>query len=57
MYFFSYLIGEWDCSDGSDEERIFIIDNLSEHNSKLKNLTKLKQQCHEQYPTNNIPIF
>ena len=50
------VIGEWDCSDGSDEERLFIMDNLNEHNSKMMNLTKLKQQCHQQYPSNNTPF-
>jgi hypothetical protein len=48
--------GEWDCSDGSDEERLFIMDHLNEHNSKLKNLTELKQRCHQQYHSNNTPF-
>ena len=30
------------------------MDNFKEHNSKLKNLTEVKQQCYQQYPTNNI---
>ena len=51
------FVGEWDCSDGSDEERLFIIDHLSEHNSKLMNLTELKQKCYEQYRLNNTPFF
>jgi hypothetical protein len=51
------FVGEWDCSDGSDEERLFIMDHLDEHNLKLVNLTKLKQQCHKQYRLNNTPFF
>lgn len=51
-----YFVGEWDCNDGSDEERLFVIDHLDEHNSKLKNLTELKQQCYEQYPKKNVPF-
>jgi hypothetical protein len=30
------------------------MNDLNEHNLKLKNLTKLKQQCYQQYPTNKI---
>ncbi|CAF2394796.1 unnamed protein product [Rotaria sp. Silwood2] len=49
--------GEWDCSDGSDEQRLFIMNHLSEHNSKLINLTKLKEQCQQQYRLDNTPFF
>jgi hypothetical protein len=50
----SYIFtGEWDCSDGSDEQRIFIMNELSEHNSKLMNLTEIKQRCYERYRLNN----
>ncbi|UJR19256.1 hypothetical protein I4U23_022385 [Adineta vaga] len=35
---------EWDCSDGSDEEGILIIQNLSLHNRYLR-LNDLKKQC------------
>ena len=32
------------------------MDHLNEHNSKLMNLTQLKQQCHKQHHSNNIPF-
>jgi hypothetical protein len=51
------VVGEWDCSDGSDEQRIFIMDYLTKHNSKLMNLTELKQQCYQQYRSDNTPFF
>lgn len=48
--------GEWDCSDGSDEQRIFIMNKLSKHNSKLMNLTDMKRTCHQQYRLDNTPF-
>jgi hypothetical protein len=51
-----FYVGEWDCNDGSDEQRLFIMDRLSEHNSKLMDLTQLKQQCHETYGLDNTPF-
>ena len=50
------FVGEWDCGDGSDEQRLFIINSLNEHNSKLMNLTRLKQQCAQQYRRDNVPF-
>jgi hypothetical protein len=50
------FIDEWDCSDGSDEQWIFIMNDLSEHNSKLMNLIDMKQKCHQQYRLNNTPF-
>ncbi|CAF1017425.1 unnamed protein product [Adineta steineri] len=44
--------GIWDCSDGSDEEGIFLINELSTHNIPLVNLRKLKrlkERCRELY--------
>ncbi|CAF3331924.1 unnamed protein product [Rotaria socialis] len=49
--------GEWDCSDGSDEQHIFIMDSLNKHNSQLMNLTQMKTQCYQQYRRNNTPFF
>ena len=54
--FLSLFAGEWDCNDGSDEQRIFVMDHLSEHNSKLKNLSDIKEQCHQHYHLNNTPF-
>ncbi|CAF1418976.1 unnamed protein product [Adineta steineri] len=48
--------GEWDCNDGSDEERLFVMNHLDEHNSKLMNITELKDLCYERYPSNKIPF-
>ncbi|CAF3583830.1 unnamed protein product [Adineta steineri] len=48
--------GEWDCSDGSDEERLLIINNFKEHNLNLKNLTQFKQQCYQRYQQSLIPF-
>ena len=57
LYLFFFLsLGEWDCSDGSDEQRIFIMDHFNEHNSKLMNLTEIKEQCYQQYRSNNTPF-
>ena len=50
------FVGEWDCSDGSDEQRLQIIHHFNEHNSKLMNLTELKEQCDKQYRLDNIPF-
>jgi hypothetical protein len=50
------FVGEWDCSDGSDEQRLQIMNRLNKHNSKLMNLTELKEQCDEQYQLDNIPF-
>ena len=32
------------------------MDHLSERNSRLKNLTEIKEQCSEQYRSNNTPF-
>jgi len=48
--------GEWDCSDASDEQRIFILETLNPHNSKLLNLTEMKNRCQQQYRFNNTPF-
>jgi hypothetical protein len=50
------LVGEWDCSDGSDEQRLFIMDHLNEHNSKSMNLTEMKDQCYQRYRSDNTPF-
>ena len=55
--FFAFIfVGEWDCSDGSDEQRLFIMNHLSAHNGKLMNITELKQQCNQQYRSDNTPF-
>ena len=55
--FFAFIfVGEWDCSDGSDEQRLFIMNHLSAHNAKLMNITELKQQCDQQYRSDNTPF-
>ncbi|CAF2814935.1 unnamed protein product [Rotaria sp. Silwood2] len=43
--------GEIDCSDGSDEQAIFVlIDHMSEHNRQLgSNLLTKIEQCHKMY--------
>ncbi|CAF3346096.1 unnamed protein product [Rotaria sp. Silwood2] len=49
--------GEWDCSDGSDEEGLLSIIKLSQHNSKIINLDKLKLECLQEHyirPFSNI---
>ena len=45
----SFKIGIWDCSDASDEEGIFIIDELSAHNEAIVNLNELKRKCRALY--------
>jgi hypothetical protein len=50
------FVGEWDCSDGSDEQSIFMLDYFNDHNSKLMNLTKIKERCYQQYRSNNTPF-
>jgi hypothetical protein len=56
LFFFLFFAGEWDCHDGSDEQGIFIMDHFEKHNSKLMNLTKIKEQCYEKYRSNNTPF-
>jgi hypothetical protein len=57
MYFFFLVFaGEWDCSDGSDEQGIFIMNHLKEHNSKLMNLMEIKERCYQQYRLDNTPF-
>ncbi|CAM4936556.1 unnamed protein product [Rotaria socialis] len=43
--------GEMDCSDGSDEQGIFLFmgDNVSKHNLHLTNLSAKINQCHKLY--------
>ncbi|CAF1536945.1 unnamed protein product [Adineta ricciae] len=41
--------GEWDCNDASDEERLLSITKLSQHNSKIINLSEMKLKCKNQY--------
>ena len=47
------ISGEWDCNDGSDEQRLFILKNFTEHNARLKNLTQIQAQCYERYRPDN----
>ncbi len=56
LFFPFVCVGEWDCSDGSDEQRIFIMDYFNQHNSKLMNLTEIKERCYQQYRSNNTPF-
>ncbi|CAF1304292.1 unnamed protein product, partial [Didymodactylos carnosus] len=42
--------GEWDCNDGSDEQKIFTIKEFDDHNSEVWNLTQAKKKCNGQYP-------
>ncbi|CAF1122693.1 unnamed protein product, partial [Didymodactylos carnosus] len=52
--------GEWDCSDASDEEGLFTITKLSEHNSKIINLLNAQEACkkvHKIRPFSNICNF
>jgi hypothetical protein len=49
--------GEWDCSDASDEEAIFLIVKPSAHNDWLPNLSSYVEKCRERYsksPFSNI---
>lgn len=52
------ISGEWDCSDASDEQAIFIIKEFSAHNRLLAvDFTKVLQTCWNRYrqqPFNNI---
>ncbi|CAF4598339.1 unnamed protein product, partial [Rotaria sp. Silwood2] len=43
------VVGEWDCSDASDEQGLFMIDEFSIHNQQLENLEKLKIKCFQHY--------
>ncbi|CAF1113002.1 unnamed protein product [Adineta steineri] len=49
--------GEWDCPDASDEQKIFTMRNLSEHNLRYFNLTDLKIKCSNTYPSTKQPFF
>lgn len=44
-------LGEWDCSDASDEQRLFLQndDFADEHNRKLLNFAEIKLRCFNQY--------
>jgi hypothetical protein len=49
--------GEWDCSDASDEEALFLIEKPSIHNDWLSNLPSQLEKCRERYsksPFSNI---
>jgi hypothetical protein len=49
--------GEWDCSDASDEEAIFLIEKPSIHNAHLLNLPSQLEKCRKRYsksPFSNI---
>ncbi|CAF4638143.1 unnamed protein product [Rotaria socialis] len=48
--------GEWDCSDASDEEGIFIIEKFNDHNSRIMNLTKTKLDCSSRYQKATVPF-
>ena len=41
--------GEWDCSDASDEQAIFIIEKWSDHNAQFSNLSSYVEKCRERY--------
>jgi hypothetical protein len=41
--------GEWDCSDASDEEAIFLIEHQSMHNVRLVGLNAAVQKCSKRY--------
>ena len=41
--------GEWDCSDASDEEAIFLIEKWSSHNARLSNLSSKREKCRHRY--------
>ncbi len=56
LIFILCFASEWNCGDGSDEQRLFILDYLNEHNSKFMNLTQLKELCHSQYRLDNTPF-
>ncbi|UJR34447.1 hypothetical protein I4U23_021854 [Adineta vaga] len=47
----------WDCSDGSDEEGIFRINKLSDHNKALINLNKRKKRCKKLYEFQPLSYF
>ena len=47
--------GAWDCNDGSDEEAIQLIDELSEHNARVvPDLAAMKEKCRK---TNSMRPF
>ncbi|CAF3974713.1 unnamed protein product [Rotaria sp. Silwood1] len=43
--------GEWDCSDASDEQAIFVYNNVSDLNQHIKNLEQLIKRCRRRYAT------
>ena len=47
---------EWDCSDASDEEAIFLIKQWSSHNERLLGLDQRKQQCSHLYSKSKMPF-
>ena len=48
--------GKWDCSDASDEQGVFAIDHLSDHNERLFNLIVLLAKCTISYPELQQPF-
>ncbi|CAF0857990.1 unnamed protein product [Adineta steineri] len=49
--------GVWDCSDGSDEEGIFIINQLSPHNQAVVNLNRVKRACINLYKARPLSML
>ena len=41
--------GQWDCSDASDEEAIFLVKEWLGHNSQLPQLEKVVTKCRQRY--------
>ena len=48
--------GEWDCTDASDEEGVFIIKQWSIHNIHLSNLSGHIDKCRRRYSRNETPF-
>ncbi|CAF0981912.1 unnamed protein product [Didymodactylos carnosus] len=48
--------GTWDCPDASDEQRLFVMKNLSLHNQAIFDLQQLKVMCAEHYNNDNQPF-
>jgi hypothetical protein len=48
--------GEWDCTDASDEEAIFLIRQWSPHNARLSNFSLHLDKCREKYFRTRTPF-
>ncbi|CAF4159127.1 unnamed protein product [Rotaria sp. Silwood2] len=47
----AFVLGRWDCSDASDEQKLLTIKEFSKHNLRILNLAEMQQKCFLHYRT------